>query len=123
MDHDPSSRDGGGFSGSEKYEKSTDTTCEQPRLMTADQASASNWTGMFRLPLSLGSMPMWHISFTLADTNNIYLREFWTTNVVVSNSWILGFNTSFAKLSFWPVEKLSLNGNPLDYQFAVEDTI
>jgi hypothetical protein len=65
---------------------------------------------MFRLPLSLGSMPMWHISFTLADTDNTYLREFWTTNVVVSDSWILGFNTSFAKLSFWPVEKLSLNG-------------
>jgi hypothetical protein len=53
---------------------------------------------------------MWHISFTLADTDNTYLREFWTTNVVVSNIWILGFNTSFAKLSFWPVERLSLNG-------------
>jgi hypothetical protein len=60
---------------------------------------------------------MWHISFTLADTDNTYLREFWTTNVVVSNIWILGFNTSFAKLSFWPVEKLSLNGNPLDITF------
>jgi hypothetical protein len=59
---------------SEKYEKSTDTRCKQPRLLTADQASNSHWTGMFRLPLSLGSMPMWHISFTLADSDNTYLR-------------------------------------------------